>query len=95
MSRQFSISAVKVTAANFVSKINPRFVKTEKGYLLTGYGADYQGTTATDHTELTVALENQNVTGLQIPKTLALKGQYSGTPFAVEVAFSGCTATGR
>jgi len=93
MNRQFAINSVKVTAEKFVSTINPQFATTGKGYLLTGYDAEYQGATAEDRTVLHVKLDNQKVAGIQIPQKLALQGSYNGSPFAVEVAFSGCTPT--
>jgi hypothetical protein len=86
---------VKVTADKFVSTIKPQFASTPKGYLLIGYDADYQGATGDDRTVLQVNIENQKVSSLQIPQKLALKGSYNGSPFAVEVTFSGCTATLR
>ena len=93
MSRLFVIDSVKVAADKFTSTIKPQFAKTRKGYLLIGYDAEYQGSTGSDRTELHVNLENQSVSGLQVPKKLMLKGLYNGSPFAVEVVFSGCTAT--
>src|SRR6267142_430839 len=93
MSKLFVINSVKVAAENFTSTIQPRFAKTSKGYLLTGYDAEYQGSAGSDRTELHVDMENQAVSGFQVPQKLALKGMYNGSPFAVEVVFSGCTAT--
>jgi hypothetical protein len=93
MSRLFVIDAVKVVAENFTSTIKPRFAKTPKGYLLTGYDAEYQGSGGSDRTELHVDMENQSVSGFQVPQKLVLKGLYNGSPFAVEVVFSRCTAT--
>jgi hypothetical protein len=95
MTRRLAITAVKVTADKFVSTIKPQFASTPKGYLLIGYDADYQGATGDDRTVLQVNIENQKVSSLQIPQKLALKGSYNGSPFAVEVTFSGCTATLR
>lgn len=93
MTKLFVIDAVKVAAENFKSTLKPRFTKTPKGYLLTGYDAEYQGSGGNDRTELHVEMENQNVSGFQVPQKLLLKGLYNGSPFAVEVLFSGCTAT--
>ncbi len=92
MSKLFIINSVKVVAASFTSTIKPRFAKTSKGYLLTGYEAEYQGSAGSDRTELHVDMENQAVSGFQVPQKLLLKGSYNGSPFAVEVVFSGCTA---
>jgi hypothetical protein len=93
MNRQLAITAVKVQAEGFDSMVRPQFASTGKGYLLTGYDAEYQGASGGDRTNLQVKIDNQKVSGLQIPQKLNLKGSYNGTPFAVEVTFYGCTAT--
>lgn len=93
MDKDLVVRSVKVTAKEFVSILNPRFGKTPKGFLMNGYDADYQGAGGNDKTELHVAIEYQTVEGLQVPQKLGLKGSYNGSPFQVEVAFSGCTAT--
>ncbi|HWZ42181.1 MAG TPA: hypothetical protein VNW97_01825 [Candidatus Saccharimonadales bacterium] len=92
MAQDFAVSAVKVTAKDFESVIKPRFSKTAKGYLMTSYDAAYEGAGGKDKTVLRVAIEYQPVEGLQVPQKLDLKGSYNGSPFQVEVAFSGCTA---
>lgn len=93
MGRDFAVRSLKVTAQDFVSILNPRFAKTPKGYLMNAYDADYQGAGGKDKTELHVVIDYQTVAGLQVPLKLGLKGSYNGSPFQVEVAFSGCTAT--
>lgn len=93
MGTDFTVRSLQVTAKEFVSILKPRFAKTPKGYLMVAYDADYQGQSGQDKTVLQVAIDYQQVEGLQVPKTLNLKGSYNGNPFQVEVAFSGCTAT--
>jgi hypothetical protein len=93
MGRDFAVSSVKVNSKDFESVIKPQFSKTAKGYLMTAYNADYEGTGGKDKTELKVAIDYQPVEGLQVPQKLGLKGSYNGSPFQVEVTFSGCTAT--
>lgn len=93
MSKEYAVTTLKVTSAEFVSVIRPRFSKTSKGYLLNAYDADYEGTGGKDKTELHVAIEHQMIGGLQVPKNLNLKGSYNGSAFQVEVAFTGCSAS--
>jgi hypothetical protein len=93
MGRDFAVRSLTVTATDFVSILNPRFAKTPKGLLMNAYDADYQGAGGKDKTELHVTMDYQTVQGLQVPQKLGLKGSYNGSPFQVEVAFSGCTAT--
>jgi hypothetical protein len=90
MGKDFAVRSLKVTAADFVSVLNPRFTNTPKGLLMNAYDADYQGADGKDKTELHVAIGYQMVAGLQLPQKLDLKGSYSGSPFQVEVTFSGC-----
>ena len=95
MGRDFAVSSVTVNATDFASVIKPQFSKTAKGYLMTSYHADYEGTGGKDKTELKVAISYQPVEGLQVPQKLGLQGSYNGSPFQVEVTFSGCTVTRR
>jgi hypothetical protein len=92
LDRDFAMSYVKTTTPEFDSTIRPQFKKTAKGLLLAGYSATYTGKSAADTTELQIAIDYQTVDELQLPQKLDLKGTYGGSPFHVEVAFSGCHA---
>ena len=91
--KDFEISQLKISTKEFVSTLEPQFKKTAKGLLLSGYHGDYQDIGSADKTDLHVNLDYQDVEGLQLPRTLNLKGTYGPTPFAVEVTFSGCHVT--
>ena len=92
LDRDFAMSYLKTTTPDFDSTIRPQFKKTAKGLLLAGYSATYTGKSAADTTELQIAIDYQAVDELQLPQKLDLKGTYGGSPFHVEVAFSGCHA---
>lgn len=93
MGRDFAISNLKVTTANFDSSIQPSFDKTAKGLLLNAYQASYQSQKAEETTQLKVNIAYQEVDGLQILKQLDLTGTYGGSPFAVQLGFSDCQVT--
>ncbi|HEX7286783.1 MAG TPA: hypothetical protein VF532_11420 [Candidatus Angelobacter sp.] len=93
MGKDYSVTSVHASTADFDSVIRPRFTASGKGLLMNGYDASYQGTGGKDKTELQVALEYQDVSGMKVPRKLELKGSYNGASFAVEVVFDGCTAS--
>ena len=93
MARDFSISSLKVTAAESDSSVQPSFTKTAKGFLFTGYEASYQSQKPEESTHLKVQVEYQPVDGFQLVRKLNLSGSYGGAPFAVELAFSDCQVT--
>lgn len=93
MNKDFAISNLKVTTAEFDSSIQPSFTKTPKGFLLSAYEATYQSQKPEEATHLKVQLEYQEVQGLQMLQKLNLSGTYGATPFAVELAFSDCKVT--
>jgi hypothetical protein len=93
LDRSFVMSSIRTTSPEFDSTIKPQFMKTAKGLLMTGYQATYTGKSAAETTELQIAIDYQAVDQLQLPQKLDLKGTYGGSPFHVEVTFSGCHAT--
>jgi hypothetical protein len=89
LGQDFAVSAMKIITKNFNSTINPSFARTPKGLVLVGYQATYRSPAAGDATDLTVAIDNQEVNGLTVPRKMDLRGTYGGTPFHMEVAFTG------
>ena len=95
MDKDFTIKTLVVVSPDFRSTLQPQFEKSAEGFLMTGYKADFIGKTPDEATRLTVRIVYQEVSGLQIPKTLNLVGTYGGTPFKMELALSGCQVTKR
>ncbi len=93
LDRDFVMTSLKTTTAEFNSTIKPQFKKTAQGLLMSGYQAIYTGKSAAEATELQIAIEYQSVDELQLPQKLDLKGTYGSSPFHVQVAFSNCHAT--
>jgi hypothetical protein len=84
MGRDFAISSMKITTAEFDSSIQPAF---------TDYEATYNSQKPEEATKLKVHMDYQPVNGLQMLSKLNLSGSYGGAPFAVELAFYGCKVT--
>ncbi len=93
MGKDFAISDLTVKSATFDSTIQPKFIRTPKGFLFTSYEASYQSASPADATQLKVQIGYQEVDGLQLIHKLNLTGAYAGTPFAVELTFSECKVT--
>ena len=89
MSKDLTISEVKVTSAEFTSSVLPKFTRTAKGLVLTGYAADYKPTSGPGVVKLDVKMEHQPVDGLQLPVSLIVDSVLDGAPTHIELAFSG------
>jgi hypothetical protein len=95
MTKSLVIRELKVNTPQFSSSIRPQFTNSAQGLLLTGYQADYLGQSPSETTHLQVGIAYQTVNGFQIPQKMDLGGSYGGSPFQVEVTFSGCQASKR
>lgn len=95
MGKDFAISNLEVTTSQFTSSIRPQFAKTDKGFLLDGYDADYRSGSSTDETHLKIRINYQQVDGLPVMQSLNVEGTYGGSPFQVETSFTGCQVTKR
>ncbi len=93
MSKDFAITQLSVTTAEFRSHIFPKFTKSVNGLVLTSYDADYDSAKPEESTRLSVNLGYQWVNGLEILQKLELKGSYGATPFAVLLSFQSCQVT--
>jgi hypothetical protein len=92
----FKLRDIRVTTSTFKSNIQPAFVESSEGFVLTGYQADYDEPGKPEaKTQLQARLEHQTVDGIQIPKQLNLTGTYGAAPFATELSFIGCTIAKR
>jgi hypothetical protein len=95
MTKSLVIRELKVKTPQFSSSIRPRFTNSAQGLLLTGYQADYLGQSPSETTHLQVGIAYQMVNGFQLPQKMDLGGSYGGSPFQVQVTFSGCQASKR
>jgi hypothetical protein len=88
MKKDFTITSVKVVSPEFLSTFKPVFARTKKGFILSGYSADYQPTSGKGVVALIVQLEYQEVNGMQLPRKLSLDSTYDGNPTQMELMFA-------
>lgn len=93
MSKDFAISNLKVTTAEFDSSIQPRFTSAPKGFVLSSYDASYQSQKPEETTQLKVIAAYRQVNDVQMLQKLSLSGTYGGSSFAGELIFSHCQVT--
>jgi hypothetical protein len=87
LSKALVITELRVSDPTFRSWLKPQFKSSAQGFVLTGYDSSYVATTGGGNTLLTVQIENQEVSGQQLPSKLILNGSYEGSQFSVELAF--------
>ena len=88
MSKNLIITDLKVNSTGFNSSVRPQFVHTPKGFVLTGYDADYKPTSGPGVVKLAVKIDHHPVNGLQLPDSLVLDSVMDGAPTHMELAFS-------
>jgi hypothetical protein len=88
MGKNLIITDIEVTSAEFNSSVRPQFVHTPKGFVLTGYDADYKPTSGPGVVKLALKIQHHPVDGLQLPDTVVLDSVMDGAPTHMELAFS-------
>ncbi len=93
MDKDLAIGDLRVRTTEFDSSIQPSFTRTPKGWLMSSYNASYKSQKPEEDTLLNIAMQYQEINGLQMLRTLDLRGTYGGNPFGVELTFSDCQVT--
>jgi hypothetical protein len=88
MGKNLIITDIRVNSTEFNSSVRPQFVHTAKGFVLTGYDADYKPTSGSGVVKLALKIDHQPVGGLQLPVSLVLDSVMDGAPTHMELAFS-------
>ena len=88
MGKDMIITEVKENSADYISSIKPQLTRTAKGFVLSGYSADYTPTSGKGVVKLDLKIVNQMVNGLQLPAYLVLDSVLDGEPTHIELAFS-------
>jgi len=88
MGKNLIITDIKVSSSDFVSSVRPQFVHTAKGFILSGYDADYKPTSGSGVVKLSLKMDHKPVNGLQLPTSLVLDSVMDGAPTHMELAFS-------
>jgi hypothetical protein len=96
MDREYAVNRISVKVNGVESVFEPRFLKTEKGYLLSSYQAVINVNSAPEQrTELQVKVDHQLVEGIQVPGKLDISGRFSKEAYQVELTFSDCKVLRR
>ncbi|MBC6982169.1 hypothetical protein [Caulobacter sp. 17J80-11] len=90
LERNLTISRVEVRAPAYRATIEPVFRPSSKGLVLTRYVADYVPTAGPGVTHLTVGVDYQSVSGMQIPSMIDVSSTLDGEPSKLRAFFSGC-----
>lgn len=72
LAKDYSITEIKVTAPTLNSSLKPKFAKTDSGFLLTAYDADYEVTHA-EASHVSAEIQYQDVGGLRLPSDLTMR----------------------
>ncbi|HEX3094224.1 MAG TPA: hypothetical protein VHW72_16440 [Candidatus Angelobacter sp.] len=88
MGKNMIITEVKVNSKDYVSSVRPQLTRTAKGFVLSGYTADYTPTSGKGVVKLDLKIQNQLVSGLQLPANLVLDSVLDGEPTHMELALS-------
>jgi len=88
MTRNLTITELRVSGPNLKASVKPHNTKTEKGYLVTGYEATYQSATGKDSYQVSVKIDYKEVDGLQLPGKLVVDATASGSSHRMELQFA-------
>jgi len=86
--KDFMIIEIKVSGHDFKASLKPILEKTEKGFILRGYVANYETPSSARNTVIKVRLEYQEVSGLQLPGKVSVDTLYEGKPAQLEWLFT-------
>lgn len=95
MDKDAAVGVVMVTRPEVNSVMWPQFTKTPKGFLPASLDNDVRIPSQGGAAHVSTLITYQEVSGLQLPKTIKNKVTSSGTSYALEVALTGCSATKR
>lgn len=88
MTKSFSITEFKVVTPEFSGSIMPHLIKTEKGYVLIGFAANYVPAKGPGKVELNIQIDYQDVNGFKLPQRLRAHSVLDGEPTEAELIFS-------
>ena len=88
MGKNLIITDINVNSTESASSVRPQFVHTAKGFVLTGYEADYKPTSGPGALKLNIKIDHQPISGLQLPVSLVLDNVMDGATTHMELAFS-------
>jgi hypothetical protein len=88
MNKDLTVTLVKVISPEFEGSIWPKFTRTDKGLVLTGYSANYLPAKGPGKVDLDIQIEYQDVQGLRLPQRLRMHSVLDGVTTETELVFS-------
>lgn len=70
MAKDFAVIEMKVVGPEFTGTIRPELRKTDRGFLVTAYRADYQPSSGSGSGQVSTQIDYEDVEGLQLPAKL-------------------------
>jgi hypothetical protein len=95
LDKDSTVGAVMVTRPEVNSVTWPQFTKTLKGFLPVSLDNDVRIPSKGGAAHVSTFITYQEVSGLQLPKTIKNTVTSSGTSYESEVALTGCAVTKR
>jgi len=95
MRQDYTIETTRLTSDTFSSVIQPQFVKSPKGLLLTALQGQYRPLPTGSAVSLQLRVEYQDVTGFLLPKHLWVSSNNGRAVTQMDLAFSTCQAQRR
>jgi hypothetical protein len=83
-----AITELMVTAPEYVSIIQPKFIGSSRGMILSAYKGTYTSKNAAENTNLDVVIDYHEVDGIKLVKRLQMNGTYGGSPIKTALEFS-------
>ncbi|HEY5884270.1 MAG TPA: hypothetical protein VIT88_06250 [Pyrinomonadaceae bacterium] len=78
----------KLTTPNGIQTIKPQFQKTRSGLLLSSYHSNFEPSALGIKTTLDVQVEYQELSGMQLPHRIRIKGIHGGELVEAELEFN-------
>jgi hypothetical protein len=95
MSEDYTIESTRVLTATFASVIQPQFVKSPKGLLLTAVQGSFRKLPDGPPVSLQLRIEYQDVSGFMLPKRLHVSSNDGHTVGLMDLGFGTCQAHRR
>jgi hypothetical protein len=95
MRKDYTIDVTHITTATFDSVIQPQFIKSPKGLLLTAVQGEFHKLPAGPPVSLQLRIEYQDVSGFMLPKRLHVSSNDGHTVGLMDLGFGTCQAQHR
>jgi hypothetical protein len=95
MRDDYTIESTRIVTGTFDSVIQPQFIKSPKGLLLTAIQASYRKLPSGPPLSLQLRIEYQDVSGFMLPKRLHVSSNDGRTVSLMDLAFGTCQAQHR